>query len=467
MRIFEQPIESNEDVFAARQRGREIAALAGFDNSDQVRVAIALSELGRDVLSLGHAGSATFELDETGERLVVAVDGFHPDDVDACPGVAAARRLMSTVDVEPTDGGAQVVMTRRVPRALIGSESHAIRARILRQVMLSPLDELRAQNRELLTALEELQTNQAALVQVNAELEETNRGVMAMYAQLSDELDSTNRGVVALYNELDDKNRQIAAAAEAKSRFLYSVSHELRSPVTSIVGLSRLLLDPVSERDEAEAHHRATLINNAATELLELVTQLLSLAKADAGRLDPHIAPTDIAPVLAEVADALRPLARDGVEVAVEVDQTPFVLDTDPTLFRQVVRNLVANAIAFTESGAVTVRAARRAGDAVTISVQDTGIGIPPDDIERVFEEFYQVRSRLQVGRRGTGLGLAYSRLVAEELGATLTGTSEPGTGSVFTIRMAPPAAEGREVVAPSDDGARWKAMVPEGRQPT
>src|SRR5947199_363453 len=137
-------------------------------------------------------------------------------------------------------------MVRRLPASapkLTAQRMDEIRAGLSQHVPGTPLDELNVQNQQLIAALDEVRRQRDDLARLNAELEETNRGVMALYNQLSEELEETNRGVVALYGELDEKSVQLRAASEAKTRFLANVSHELRAPVTAIIGLARLLAD--------------------------------------------------------------------------------------------------------------------------------------------------------------------------------------------------------------------------------
>jgi CheY-like chemotaxis protein/anti-sigma regulatory factor (Ser/Thr protein kinase) len=242
-----------------------------------------------------------------------------------------------------------------------------------------------------------------------------------------------------LYAELDEKSRLLEQASEAKSRFLSSVSHELRGPANSIVGLARLLLSSRGTTIDESQHRQIELLASSASELLSLVNQLLDLAKAESGRLDARVRLTDISPMLAEIVAGARPLARQGVELVLAAPEE-LRLATDEALLRQVVRNLVNNALSFTEHGRVEVSAIDRQGG-VVIEVSDTGIGIAADDLERVFDEFFQVRNALQTSRRGTGLGLPYARRVVETLGGQLTVTSRPGAGSLFTITF-PPEAE-------------------------
>ncbi|HEU4840521.1 MAG TPA: sensor histidine kinase, partial [Ilumatobacteraceae bacterium] len=465
MRLFHQEIAAADDVFALRQRSRHVAAVAGFDVADQVRLATALSELGRDVMATEQGGVVDFAIDVARSALVVTCTGVLDTTEGASPGLGAARRLLPAIEVNGTGtGGAAtgVVIRRPLPAPVTTADATAMRTALEGLVVISPLDELRAQNRELVAALEELTVRHEELTELNAELDQTNQGVMAMYTQLSEELETTNRGVVALYAELDEKSQRLQETTEAKTRFLNNVSHELRSPVSSIVGLSRLLLDPESSTLDGEQRRQVELVAATAGELLDLVNQLLDLARAEFGHLEPDLLRVDLVELAERVVEVLRPLGREGVELAVVPAAGRVELLTDPTLVRQVLRNLVANALAFTPSGAVTVRIDRPSPDVVAVAVVDTGIGIAEADLPKVFEEFFQVRGSLQAARRGSGLGLAYSRRVVELLGGELGAVSEVGRGSTFTIRLPvdePPAAPssppstvlGRVLVADDD----------------
>jgi signal transduction histidine kinase/CheY-like chemotaxis protein len=461
VRLFHQAIASADDVFALRQRGRQVSALAGFDAADQVRLATALSELGRDVMATRHGGAVDFALDVDRSELVVTCTGLPGPTEGASPGLGAARRLLPGIEVvgaAEADLADAVEIRLGLPLPVTAAESGALRSAIERLVVISPLDELRSQNRELIAALEELSVRHGELTALNAELDQTNQGVMAMFTQLSEELETTNRGVVALYAELDEKTQRLQETTDAKSRFLNSVSHELRSPVSSIVGLSRLLLDPAGGSLDGEQQRQVELVAATAEELLDLVNQLLDLARAEFGHLEPEVSRVELVELAARVVDVLRPLARDGVEVAVATSEGRVDVLTDPTLARQVVRNLVANALAFTTAGSVTVRIERPSPDAVAVAVADTGIGIAAADLPKIFEEFFQVRGPHQTSRRGSGLGLAYSRRVVELLGGELDVDSEVGRGSTFTMRL--PVADAAPATSPSRPLAVGRVLV-------
>jgi signal transduction histidine kinase len=240
---------------------------------------------------------------------------------------------------------------------------------------------------------------------------------------------------VALYAELDEKSVQLRTASEAKTRFLANVSHELRAPVTAIIGLGRLLSDESSDRLTEDQGRQVELIQGSATDLLSLVNDLLDLAKAEAGRIEPSWSEVDLKAVFGQLRGTLRPLAtRPEVDFTVE---EPGVarLRSDEVLLAQVLRNLLTNALKFTTSGSVRL-SVDKVDDDVEFTVADTGPGIAPELHERIFEEFYQVPGSQALTGKGTGLGLPYARRLVGILGGVLRVSSVPGSGSVFTVRL-------------------------------
>jgi signal transduction histidine kinase len=433
-------LRAEPDIFVARQLGREVARAVGLERQDQTRFATALSEVGRVLFAAGGATDVAF-LPTPGDPPTLWVHMVSPAaGVDAVAAdTMPVRRLVDTMEVTDEQAGTVVRMSRRLPvqaPPLTPDRMDDIRGELARLAPGSPLDELADQNAQLIAALDEVRAQRDELARLNAELEETNRGVMALYHQLSDELEETNRGVVALYGELDEKSVQLRAASEAKSRFLANVSHELRAPVTAIIGLGRLLTDSASDPLTAEQARQVELIRGSASDLLTLVNDLLDLAKAEAGRIEPEVSDVDLKAVFGELRGTLRALAtRPEVELVVEDPDPAGTLRTDDVLLARVLRNLLTNALKFTERGSVTL-AVRWVADTVVLTVTDTGIGIPEELRERIFEEFYQVPSGVTARGTGTGLGLPYARRLVTILGGTLTLTSTPGAGSVFTVTL-------------------------------
>jgi signal transduction histidine kinase len=423
--LLRMTLRGDQDVFVVRQRGREVAAAVGMEHQDQVRVATALSEIGRHAIG----ATVTFTADVSDRCrlvIVIAADGIG---ISPPEGTTAAGRLMDEVRVERD----RISLARRLPAQVGPDRLTAARRELAASRPTTALDELSVQNQQLVTALEEVQAHRDELLTLNAELEETNRGVMALYTQLSEELEQTNQGVVALYAELDERSAQLREANEAKSRFLANVSHELRAPVTAIIGLTRLLLDPRSELLTADQTHQLGLVKSSAADLLGRVNDLLDLAKAESNRIEPNWAPVDLTVVFGQLRGTLRPLAKPGVQFDLADPAEQVDLVTDELLFTQILRNLLTNALKFTDAGSVSMGALVLDGR-LHIAVADTGVGIPFAEQRRVFDEFHQVRGVHQTG--GTGLGLPYARRLATLLGGGLSMVSEPGEGSTFTLDL-------------------------------
>jgi signal transduction histidine kinase len=446
--ILRTLVASEQDVFRVRRQGRHLAAALGLENQDQIRVAAALSEVGRRLLVLGTV-TVRFALETPDAmtpsegatrallRFQAKVDAEAGDDLVA--GIGLTRGLMDRWTVDRAPEQTSVMMVRRVPdRAVQLSDGDlaAIRDEVAATVAGMPLEELAEHNRQLLATLAEVQAQRDELLRMNTELEATNRGVMALHTELSEELEATNRGVVALYAELDQRTTDLRAASEAKTRFLANVTHELRSPVTSITGLTRLLRDPSSDPLTDEQSQQLDLIDASSRNLLTLVNELLDLAKAESGRLAPVPENVDLKPIFDTLRGTLRAVPTSD-ETTLVVDDPAGVprMYTDPILLAQILRNLLSNALKFTPSGEVRLSASVEDGE-VRLVVADTGIGIPIHEQERVFEEFHQVRSPQQAAHKGTGLGLPYARRLVEVLGGTLTLTSEVGRGSTFTVQL-------------------------------
>ncbi|MEU7852568.1 ATP-binding protein [Nonomuraea sp. NPDC049141] len=438
-------LEHDQDVFTVRRLGRAAAELAGLETQDQVRVATALSEVCRELIGAGAV--VVFSLDEG--NLLITMDHAPGAGLARSEGLALAARLVDAVTLEADRG--RVTIAKRLPPHSPRLRIDQIRERLAGMAPVSAIEELRQQNKELASTLEDV-------LQLNAELQETNTGVLALYNQLSAELEETNRGVVALYAELDEKSGQLREAGEARSRFWATVSHELRTPLNSIIGLVRLLVGPGSEPLSEEQSRQVRFIGGSAETLLELVSELLDMAKAESGRLDPQSSVVHLPTLANHLRLTMQPTSEPG-DVTLHVDLAPGVDDvyTDEVMLARILRNLLSNALKFTPKGEVRLSVhADTATDEVVITVSDTGIGIPEHYLKSVFEEFFQVPSALQVKTKGTGLGLPYARRLAEALGGTLELESDVGRGTSVTMRL--PHHDGtpevRRVLIADDDEA-------------
>jgi signal transduction histidine kinase/CheY-like chemotaxis protein len=255
---------------------------------------------------------------------------------------------------------------------------------------------------------------------------------------LNEELQDTNRGVVALYAELNDRADHLRQADELKSRFLSNMSHEFRTPLNSILALTRLLASRADGDLAPEQLKQVKFIQKAAESLTELVNDLLDLAKVEAGR-------TVVAPIEFTAADLfstlrgmLRPLlVGDAVALVFDPPSDVPAMMTDESKLSQILRNFISNALKFTEHGEVRVTAGFDAEtDCVTFAVSDTGIGIAEGDLEVIWEEFGQVANAMQAKVKGTGLGLPLSKKLAELLGGSVAVNSAIGVGSRFSVTL-------------------------------
>lgn len=271
------------------------------------------------------------------------------------------------------------------------------------------------------------------LVNSGAQMAEALAKSRSIVASLESELDETNRGVMALYAELDERADKLRRADELKSRFLSYASHELRTPLNGIVGLVRLLRSGGAQRSQEELK-QLTYIQRAAEEMREMVNDLLDLAKVEAGKVTVQPSEFDLAFVFGALRGIFRPLLHTE-EVTLIFEDTSAVpsIYSDEAKVSQILRNLLSNALKFTERGTVRVWATAE-GEMVHIMVTDTGIGIPANELPRIFDEFTQVENPIQRRVRGTGLGLPLCRKFAELLGGKLYVESALGKGSTFTL---------------------------------
>ena len=269
------------------------------------------------------------------------------------------------------------------------------------------------------------------------ELQERLREREAELERLTQELAETNRGVVALYAELDERAKALSQMSETKTRFLSDMSHELRAPLASMINLTRLLLAHSDGPLTAEQEYQVTLIQRSAESLTEMVNDLLDIAKIEARKVDLHLEPIAVAEIFAGLRGMFRPLAtNEDVSLVIEDPAEPIVLVTDEKRVAQVLRNFTSNALKFTTAGEVRIAARTEVNDTVILEVADTGVGIAPEHHARIFEDFVQVDGPIQKRVRGTGLGLPLTRKLARLLGGEVRLESQLGKGSRFALVM-------------------------------
>ncbi|QEL20227.1 ATP-binding protein [Limnoglobus roseus] len=426
-------IRDEQGIVVARQRTRQVSELLGFDPQDQIRLATAASEVVRNAVQFGRGCRVEFGV--AGRTLLINVQDNGPGIADPQAvldgragsanglGLVSARRLVDDLTIESQP---QVGTTVRLKKTFARSGSvptdqklGQIIAELLKSSPEDPFSEVRQQNRDLLKTLDELRERETRLAELNRELEETNRGVMALYA------------------ELDEKAEAIRRVSDLKSRFLSNMSHEFRTPLNSIVSLTQLLLDRADGPLRDEQVKQVNFVRRAAVGLSELVNDLLDLAKVEAGKVVVRPNTFLAADLFAALRGMMRPLTTgDGVALTFDDAAAVGALHTDEGKVAQILRNFLSNALKFTEHGEVRLTALAHADGTIQFAVSDTGIGIAACDRERIFEEFGQIENAVQSKVKGTGLGLPLSKRLAELLGGRVWLTSEPGVGSTFYLSL-------------------------------
>ena len=251
-------------------------------------------------------------------------------------------------------------------------------------------------------------------------------------SRLTHSLDESNTA-------LSEANRRIQASAERKLQFFASMSHELRTPLTSIKGYVDNVRDGVTGELNERQGRALTRVAQNVDHLMGLINDILDISRLEAGRLEVNPEPFDLAELAASCCAAIGPLVKPDVALESDVDPDIGKASTDPARLRQIILNLMGNAAKFTETGRISVRLRKEAvpddGDVVSVSVSDTGIGIPEDAREAIFEEFRQVEGT-ERSHKGSGLGLAITKRLAKLLGGSISLVSEVGRGSTFTVRI-------------------------------
>ena len=256
-------------------------------------------------------------------------------------------------------------------------------------------------------------------------------------AQLQSELEETNRGVLALYAELDAQAEHLRQATELKSRFLAYMSHEFRTPIGAIQSIARILLERLDGPLTEEQEKQVRFIQSTSAEFAEMVNDLLDLAKVEAGRIDVSPGWFEMVDVFAALRGMFKPvnINPDVTLIFEEPVDVPKLFSDDRKL-AQILRNFISNALKFTLRGEVRVSARRFSQDSVQFAVSDTGIGIAPEFHHAIFQDYSQIDSPIQKRLRGTGLGLSLSKRLAELLGGTVAVESEAQKGSTFYVTI-------------------------------
>ncbi|MES2990737.1 MAG: response regulator [Pseudomonadota bacterium] len=401
--------------------------------------------------------------------------------VDSALGQATARELL--IAPAAVDGVTYAAIELGFLRRVHGTETELLQR--LSQLIAIAVRTARDRSRleELLEETqrqaEELQAQQEELRVSNEELEEQSRALKESQVQLESqqtELEQTNSQLEEqaqlLEHQRDDleqsrttlavKARDLERSNQYKSEFLANMSHELRTPLNSTLILAKLLADNKPGNLSAEQVKFAGTILSAGRDLLTLINDILDLSKIESGKVEVGIEPVRIAASVDALVKSMLPLAEQkNLQLAAEVDPgTPATIETDPQRLGQILKNLLSNALKFTDRGAVRLRVAGGAGHTVTFAVSDSGIGIAPEHQELIFEAFRQADGSTHRKYGGTGLGLSISRDLARLLGGDIAVRSTPGEGSVFTLTL-PCEFHASSIAPPTDDAPMRAEALP------
>lgn len=345
--------------------------------------------------------------------------------------------------------------TRRQVDILLAQTQEQTQALRDREEMLKSINEqLQAQTESLRNSQDKLRQQQVDLETANAELEERT----AVLQQQRAVLDEQNQELTSAKSELQKRAEELTTANKYKSEFLANMSHELRTPLNSLLILARMLSNNDHGNLTPDQVESARIIHNSGSDLLALINEILDLSKVEAGRMTFHFVPMVVQNLVLSLRTQFDHMAREkGLQFEISLaEDLPITVETDQQRLEQIIRNLISNALKFTEQGAVTLRI-ETAGEMLAFRVSDTGIGMTPEQQQRVFEAFQQADGSTSRKYGGTGLGLTIAREMSYRLGGRIELESEPGKGSTFSLfiplvhtPIVEPSADPATAVAPS-----------------
>ncbi|WP_026611477.1 response regulator [Methylocaldum szegediense] len=370
--------------------------------------------------------------------------------------------FLSPVGVADTD----LLSTMAEPVAsAIRSSLYRTRLEDLLRKTQRQADELQRQKEELRAANEELKRQGKALSESEVRLEAQNEELTEINVRLEEQRDELSRA----QEELMRRSEELVRANRYKSEFLANMSHELRTPLNSALILAKLLADNKDGNLTPEQAKYASIIYSSGNDLLELINDILDLSRIEAGRLEMRPEPVELGPLVETLRRSFQPIASQknlAFKARIEPGTTG-TITSDPLRLQQILRNLLSNACKFTERGEVSLRVVQAGADRISFAVRDTGIGIPPEHQDAIFEAFRQADGSTQRKHGGTGLGLTISKELAHRLGGEILVESAPRKGSTFTlvlpVEFARPAGEEppREAEVVFLPGARSAAEKP------
>jgi two-component system, sensor histidine kinase and response regulator len=454
-------LKREKDVVLIRQQTKELAALAGLSLPDQTRLVTAVSEIVRNAGQ--YAGNANVEFSlfeqDTRQYLQVIVSDQGPGIANIEEilsetyqsrdgmgrGIVGARALSDLFWIDTQPGrGTSVSLSKQIPAssARITADKVGRWSKIINESASAGdlLQQLQEQNKLLVEAFEEKQNYQNELEKqllrvqdMNRELDDTNKGIMALYA----ELDESKKELLVKTELLEEQSRQLQEATRNKSEFLANMSHEIRTPMNGVMGMTEILAKSGITSKQQEY---VKTIQTACRSLLAVINDILDFSKIEAGKLTLELNEFDPARLVEDIAALLSVQAKtNDLLLLTFVDpDMPLTLRGDPIRLRQILMNLMGNAVKFSEHGSVLLRVALVSIEGqfarVKFSVTDPGIGLTEEEINKLFEPFVQGASSRASRVVGTGLGLCISRRLVELMGGKLAATSVKGHGSTFSF---------------------------------
>ena len=424
------------DIIKVRDRVRRLAREMGFDSTTQIKITTAVSELTRNIYEYAKAGAITLALAERGAtqtglqitarddgpgideaRLRSIMRGSYRSSSGLGVGLMGTRRLMDEFNIETAaQAGTRVSVIKWLP-ATEGAAARA-RAEELRRSLSTDTDD---------SAVEELKRQNRDFVAILSELEEKR-----------DELERLNGALRQSNEELNEANAKLRELSTMKEEFLALTTHDLRSPLTVISGVINFFTSGRLGDLTPEQKNMVTMMERNTQNLIELVNDLLDASKLESGTMRLDLTSIQLRGILDELRSTIEPLAREK-ELVFE-DDLPADLPpvhADRAKLRRILVNLLSNAVKFTPRGGRVRLSAEPSGEEMMrISVSDTGVGIPREDLVRLFDKYEQARSRATRSEKGTGLGLYITRQLVELHGGTISVESEVGRGSSFSFTI-------------------------------
>lgn len=427
-------VRRESDIVKVRDRVRRLAREMGFDSTTQIKITTAVSEVTRNIYEYAKSGAISLALAERGPDfglLVTARDdgpgideatlrsimrGHYQSASGLGVGLAGTRKLMDEFDIQTKSGdGTRVTLVKWMPRGSAGDVKGRVeemRAHLGQDVEDSAVEELQQQNRDLAKILAELEEKREQLEELNRQLNESNR-------------------------ELNEANAKLRELAELREEFLALTTHDLRSPLTVISGVISFFTSGRLGELSPEQKNMVTMMERNTQNLIELVNDLLDASKLESGTMRLDASRFDLRGLLDELRDAMEPLAKEkGIELVETIPADLPQVEADRAKIRRVLQNLLSNALKFTPKGGRVEFSAGQRDGRILVSVSDTGVGIAPEDVDRLFDKYEQARSRATRGEKGTGLGLYITKQLVELHGSEIKVESEVGKGSTFSFTL-------------------------------